>query len=115
MAQARRVQTASVSELLPGVTVSFNSKPPHTRFDVVFSSPVGQEISEELSSAVQATGFNHLRKQVQHDGVMSLSFEREGSGLCGGWTATEREQLTSDARRTLRRFGFTMVPELKSA
>ena len=115
MAQASRVQTASVSKLLPGVTVSFNSKPPHSRFDVVFSSPVGQEISGELSSALQATGFNQQRKHPQRNGVVSLSFEREGSGLCGGWTAAERERLTTDARRALRRFGFTMVPEFRSA
>jgi hypothetical protein len=115
MAQASRVQTASVSQLLPGVTVSFNSKPPHSRFDVVFSSPAGQGISDELSSAVQATGFNHQIRSPQRDGVVSLSFGREGSGLCGGWTAAERERLTTDARRALRRFGFTMVPEFRSA
>jgi hypothetical protein len=115
MPQASRVQTASVSELLPGVTVSFQSKPPHSRFDVVFSSPVGNEISVELSSALHATGFNRQRKPTQRDGVVSQSFEREGSGLCGGWTAAERERLTTDARRALRRFGFTMVPEFRSA
>jgi len=115
MPQASRVQTASVSELLPGVTVSFQSKPPHSRFDVVCSSPVGQEISLELSSALHATGFNHQRQLPQRNGVMSQSFEREGSGLCGGWTAAERERLTTDARRALRRFGFTMVPEFRSA
>ena len=115
MPQASRVQTASVSELLPGVTVSFQSKPPHSRFDVVCSSPVGQEISGELTSALHATGFNHQRKLPQRNGVVSQSFEREGSGLCGGWTAAERERLTTDARRALRRFGFTMVPEFRSA
>jgi hypothetical protein len=115
MAQASRVQTASVSELLPGVTVSFQSRPPHSRFDVVVSSPVGQELSDELSAAVQATGFNQSRKLPQRDGVMSQSFERQGSGLCGGWTAAERERLTTDARRALRRFGFTMVPEFRNS
>ena len=115
MAQASRVQTASVSELLPGVSVAFQSKPPHNRFDVVFSSPVGQEISDELSSALHATGFNKNQKHPQRNGVVSQSFEREGSGLCGGWTAAERERLTNDARRALRRFGFSMVPEFRSA
>jgi hypothetical protein len=110
-----RVQTASVSELLPGLTVSFQSKPPHSRFDVVCTSPVGQDIDSELSSALHATGFNHQRRLPQHDGIASQSFEREGSGLCGGWTAAERERLTTDARRALRRFGFTMVPEFRSA
>ena len=95
MPQASRVQTASVSELLPGVTVSFQSKPPHSRFDVVFSSPVGQEISGELSSALHATGFNHQRKLPQRNGVVSRSFEREGSGTC---RVGQREQL----RRVLR-------------
>jgi hypothetical protein len=115
MPHARSVQTASVSELLPGVTVSFQSKPPHTRFDVVLTLPVGQEISGELSSALHATGFTTARKLAQRNGVASQSFEREGSGLCGGWSAAERERLTTDARRALRRFGFTMVPEFRSA
>ena len=114
MPHASRVQTASVSELLPGVTVSFHSRPPHSRFDVVFTSPVGQEISGELSSALHATGFTTFRKLPQRNGVMTGSFEREGSGLCGGWSAAERERLTTDARRALRRFGFTMVPEFRS-
>jgi hypothetical protein len=115
MPQASRVPTASVSELLPGVTVSFQSRPPHSRFDVICTSPVGQEINGELSSALYATGFNHERKLPQRNGMVSQSFEREGSGLCGGWTAAERERLTNDARRALRRFGFTMVPEFRSA
>src|ERR1700730_15646567 len=113
MPHASRVQTASVSELLPGVTVSLQSKPPHSRFDLICTSPVGREISGELTSALHATGFNHQRKLPQRDGIASQSFEREGSGLCGGWTAAERERLTTDARRALRRFGFTMVPEVR--
>jgi hypothetical protein len=114
MSQASRVLTASVSELLPGVTVRFQSRPPHSRFDVVCTSPAGQEINAELSSALHATGFNNQRKLPPHNGIASHSFECEGSGLCGGWTAPERERLTNDARRALRRFGFTMVPEFRS-
>jgi len=45
--------------------------------------------------------------------MVSQSFDCEGDGLCGGWTAAERDRLTRNARHTLRRFGFTMVPEIR--
>jgi hypothetical protein len=109
-----RVPTGAVAEQLPGVTVSFHSKPPHTRFDVLVSAPVGQAISEEFTSAIMAIGFNQRRAHPQSGGMLSQSFEREGSGLCGGWSAAERDKLTRDARLTLRRFGFTMVPEVRA-
>ncbi|HLZ27232.1 MAG TPA: hypothetical protein VKV73_07910 [Chloroflexota bacterium] len=114
MPQSSRVPTGAVAEQLPGVSVIFQSKPPHSRFDVVISSPVGQALSEDFSTALTAIGFNRRRRLPQVNGVLSESFEREGSGLCGGWSATERDKLTRDARATLRRFGFTMVPEVRT-
>ena len=40
MLKAVRLQEAAVSEQLPGVSVIFQAKPPHSRFDVVVSSLV---------------------------------------------------------------------------
>jgi hypothetical protein len=114
MPQPTRVPTGAVAEQLPGFTVMFQSKPPHTRFDVVISSPVGQAVSDEFANALVGIGFNRRRQHPQSKGMLSQSFEREGSGLCGGWSATERDKLTRDARATLRRFGFTMVPEVRT-
>jgi hypothetical protein len=114
MPTTTRVPTGAVAEQLPGVSVVFQSKPPHTRFDVVISTPVGQPISDDFGNALQGIGFNRRRQLPHANGVASESFEREGSGLCGGWSATERDKLTRDARATLRRFGFTMVPEVRT-
>ena len=114
MPQSTRVPTGAVAEQLPGVSVIFQSKAPHTRFDVVISSPVGQPISEDFGNALLGIGFNRRRQLPHTNGLSSESFEREGSGLCGGWSATERDKLTRDARATLRRFGFTMVPEVRT-
>jgi hypothetical protein len=108
------VPTGAVAEQLPGVSVMFQSKPPHTRFDVVLASPVGQTVSEELATALQAIGFTLRRELAQSKDTRTESFGREGSGLCGGWSAAERDRLTRDARFTLRRFGFTMVPEVRA-
>jgi hypothetical protein len=106
--------TGAVADQFPGVTVAFRSKTPHTRFDVVVSSPVGKPVSEEFANALVAIGFNRRRELPLPKGMLGQSFEREGSGLCGGWSAEERDRLTRDARITLRHFGFTMVPELRS-
>jgi hypothetical protein len=114
MPQATRVPTGAVAEQLPGVSVTFVSRPPHTRFDVVVSSPVGQPVREDFANALLAIGFNRRRQLPEAHGTLSQSFEREGSGLCGGWSAAERDKLTRDARFTLRGFGFTMVPEIRA-
>jgi hypothetical protein len=106
--------TGAVAEQLPGVIVSFQSPPPYSRFNVLVSSPVGQAVSEEFASALVAIGFNQRRVHPASKGRLSQTFERQGSGLCGGWSAAERDKLTRDARLTLRRFGFTMVPEVRS-
>jgi hypothetical protein len=92
----------------------FQSKPPHTRFDVVVSAPVGQPMGDDFANALLAIGFNKRRQLPSSPGTLNHSFAREGSGLCGGWSAAERDKLTRDARFTLRRFGFTMVPEVRS-
>ena len=114
MLPTTRIQKAAVSEQLPGVSVSFQPKPQQSRFDIVFSSPVGQKFSDDLMSALLGIGFKPgARNLPAVNGVLSRYFEREGYGLLGGWTAAERERLTSEARRMLRRFGFTMVPEIK--
>jgi hypothetical protein len=115
MMPATRIQKAAISEQLPGVSVSFQPQPQQSRFDIVFSSPVGQPLSDDLMSAVQGIGFKPgPRQSLEANGIVSQRFEREGYGLQGGWTAAERERLTSEARRMLRRFGFTMVPEIKA-
>lgn len=114
MLPVTRIQKAAVSTHLPGVTVCFQPKPQQSRFDVIVSSLVGQDLNEDLTSALQAIGFKPgARQALEVDGVQTHSFEREGYGLQGGWTAAERERLTSEVRRMLRRFGFTMVPEIK--
>jgi hypothetical protein len=114
MPQPTRIPTGAVAKQLPGVSVTFQSRPPHTRFDVVVSSPVGQPVREDFANALLAIGFNKRRQLPPAHGMLSHRFEREGSGLCGGWSAAERDKLTRDARFTLRGFGFTMVPEVRS-
>ena len=115
MLPVTRIQQAAVSDQLPGVTVCFQPRPQQSRFDVVISLPVGEDLNEDLTSALQAIGFKPgARRAREADGILSHSFEREGYGLQGGWTAAERERLTSETRRMLRRFGFTMVPEIKA-
>src|SRR5712671_4729492 len=70
----------STSELLPGVEVSLNVKPPQVAFTVVVSSPEGQE-PEELYAGLRAVGFK-LRPQTSPptDGVRR-DFGRDGSAM----------------------------------
>jgi hypothetical protein len=114
MLKTSPVPTGAVSTQLPGLSVTFQTRPPHTRFDVVISSPAGQDLDPELTGALSGIGFKPGRPQTEEaDGTVSQSFDCEGDGLCGGWTAAERDRLTRNARHTLRRFGFTMVPEIR--
>jgi hypothetical protein len=115
MMKTSPVPTGAVSAQLPGVSIAFHARPPHTRFDVVISSPVGHELDGELTNALSGIGFKAERPQrADGDGMVSQSFDCEGDGLCGGWTAAERDRLTRNARHTLRRFGFTMIPEIRT-
>jgi len=100
----------SVSPLLPGVSVSLNARPYASYDVVVFSSP-GDEPSE-LYSGLRAVGFNPGLPSAQQAGMVRQSFGRDGSALLGGWTGPERERYLAEARRTLRRFGFSFVPEV---
>jgi hypothetical protein len=104
----------STSELLPGVGVSLNVKPPHVAFNVVILSPEGQE-PEELYAGLRAVGFKPRPHPVAPDAGVMRAFGRDGSAMFGGWTIPERERFTADARRTLRRFGFAFVPEIRQA
>src|ERR1700730_13345212 len=89
MLKTLSVPAGSVSEQMPGVSISFRAQPPHTRFDVVVSTLVDQELSAELTTALHGIGFTPGRpKHTDAHGVVSHSFEREGDGLCGGWTAS---------------------------
>jgi len=116
MLPVTRIQKAAVSDQLPGVTVCFQPKPQQSRFDVIVTAPVGLEISDDLVGGLNSIGFKPVAHQaLELNGLLSRSYEREGYGLQGGWTAAERERLTSEARRMLRRFGFTMVPEIRAA
>jgi len=100
----------SVSTLLPGVSVSFNAQS-FGGFEVVVYSAVGSEPSE-LYSGLRALGFTSRQPAAQAD-VLRQTFGRDGSALLGGWTGPERERFLADARRTLRRFGFAFVPEVR--
>ena len=100
----------SVSQLLPGVSVSLNARP-YASFDVVvFSSP--DEAPAELFSGLRAVGFTPRLPTTESAGIVRQSFGRDGSALLGGWTGPERERFLAEARRTLRRFGFAFVPEV---
>ena len=103
----------SISQLLPGVSVSLNARPPAS-YDVVVFSAEGNEPSE-LYSGLRAIGFAARGPAVEQAGGVRQHFGREGSALLGGWTGPQREQFIGDARRTLRRFGFTFVPEIPYA
>ena len=100
----------SVSSLLPGVSVSLNARPPGS-YDVVVFSPAGQPPTE-LISGLRAVSFMPRGPVEQWADGERQKFGREGSAFHGGWTGPEREQFIADARRTLRRFGFVLVPEI---
>jgi len=100
----------SISQLLPGVSVSLNALP-YASFDVVVFSAPGDEPAE-LYSGLRAVGFTPRAASAQPAGMVRQSFRREGSALLGGWTGPERERFLAEARRTLRRFGFAFVPEV---
>jgi hypothetical protein len=102
----------STSELLPGVGVSLNIKPPAVAFDVVVVSPEGNE-PEELYAGLSALGFKARPQAVQTEDGVRRRFGRDGSGMFGGWTVPERERFIAETRRTLRRFGFAFVPEIR--
>lgn len=99
----------SLSPLLPGVSVSLNAQP-HPGFHVVVFSAAGSEPSE-LYSGLRAIGFASRGQSVTADSVRQR-FGRDGSALLGTWTGPERERFLAEARRTLRRFGFALVPEV---
>ena len=100
----------SVSPSLPGVSVSLNAQS-HGGFHVVVFSSDGNEPSE-LYSGLRAVGFTSRDPVSSPAGLRRQTFKRDGSGLLGGWTGPERERFLGDARRALRRFGFTFVPEV---
>jgi hypothetical protein len=100
----------SLSILLPGVSVSLNARQPAT-YDIVVFSPTGDQPSE-LFSGLRAVGFTPRGAVEQGASGERQHFGRDGSGLLGGWTGPEREQFVAEARRTLRRFGFSFVPEI---
>jgi hypothetical protein len=96
----------AVSELLPGVSVSLNAQA-HGVYDVaVFTE--GSAAPTELYAGLRAVGF----APRETADATRLRFSRTGSALMGGWTGPERERFLAEARRTLRRFGFTFVPEI---
>jgi len=96
----------SVSELLPGVSVSLNAQA-HGTYDVVVHSEPGSTPTE-LYAGLRAVGF----APRERPDAIRQSFSRTGSALMGGWTGPERERFVAEARRTQRRFGFTFVPEI---
>jgi len=100
----------SVSSLLPGVSVSFNAQS-FGGFEVVVYSAASDEPSE-LYSGLRAVGFTARHPAAQAD-LVRQTFGRDGSALLGGWTGPERERFLAEARRTLRRFGFAFVPEVR--
>jgi len=100
----------SISQLLPGVSVSLNARP-YASYDIVVFSPAGEEPSE-LYSGLRAVGFTPRTAAVEPSGTIRQSFGRDGSALLGGWSGPERERFMGEARRTLRRFGFSFVPEV---
>jgi hypothetical protein len=100
----------SVSQLLPGVSVSLNAQP-YGGFQVVVFSAAGSEPSE-LYSGLHAVGFNSRDRQTQAMRSVRQCFGRDGSALLGGWTGPERERFLAEARHVLRRFGFAFVPEV---
>jgi hypothetical protein len=100
----------SVSTLLPGVSVSLNAQP-YGGFQIVVFSSADNEPSE-LYSGLRAVGFASRNPATHGAGTVRQSFGRDGSALLGGWTGPERERFLAEARRTLRRFGFTFVPEV---
>jgi hypothetical protein len=100
----------SMSQLLPGVSVSLNARP-YGGFQVVVFSANGAE-PLELYSGLHAIGFNSRDRRAQPVRSVRACFGRDGSALLGGWTGPERERFLAEARRVLRRFGFTFVPEV---
>ncbi len=107
-------QKLSTSELLPGVAVCLSRKMPLVAFEVVVLSLEGSE-PDELYAGLRAIGFNSRPDAVASENGVQRSFGRQGSAMFGDWTLPERERFTAEARRTLRRFGFAAVPEIRDA
>jgi hypothetical protein len=107
-------QKPSTSEMLPGVGVFLSRRPPQVAFEIVVLSPEGNE-PNELYAGLRALGFSPRSGQVASENGVRRSFGRQGSAMLGDWTPPERERFTDEARRTLRRFGFAAVPEIRDA
>jgi hypothetical protein len=104
----------STSELLPGVEVFLSRKAPRVAFEVVVLSPEGSEPTD-LYAGLRAIGFNPQPSTVAAEDGVRRSFGRQGSAMFGDWTQPERERFIGEARRTLRRFGFASVPEIRDS
>jgi hypothetical protein len=107
-------QKLSTSELLPGVGVFLSRKLPQVAFEVVVVSPEGSE-PNELYAGLRAMGFNPRPDGVAPQNGVQRSFGRQGSAMFGDWTLPERERFTAEVQRTLRRFGFAAVPEIRDS
>jgi hypothetical protein len=105
-------QKLSTSEVLPGVGVFLLRKLPRVAFEVVVLSPEGSE-PDALYAGLRATGFNPSPDSVASEDGVQRSFGRQGSAMFGDWTLPERERFAAEVRRTLRRFGFAAVPEIR--
>src|SRR5260370_35479654 len=86
----------STSELLPGVEVSLNVKPPHVAFNVVVFSPEGQE-PEELYAGLRAVGFKPRPVTTRATDGVRRDFGRDAPATFGGWTLPDRARCTADA------------------
>jgi hypothetical protein len=107
-------QKPSTSELLPGVGVFLSRRPPQVAFEIVVLSPEGSE-PNDLYAGLRAIGFSPRPDGVASENGVRRSFGRQGSAMLGDWTPPERERFVDGTPRTLRRFGFAGVPEIRDA
>src|ERR1700682_4946259 len=77
----------SISQILPGVSVSLNARP-YASFDVVVFSSPGDEPAE-LYSGLRAVGFTPRLPSAQPAGMIRQSFGRDGSALLWGWAGSD--------------------------
>jgi hypothetical protein len=90
------------------VSVTFQSKHPHRTCWLAIRW-AGEEPAA-LFTDLQALGWTRHTAAPPLAGTHDVAFGKEGTGLFRGWTPGERKANLAQARRVLRRHGFTRVP-----
>lgn len=95
------------------ITISFNSKEPHTTPWLSIEHDVDDEDVTELVDELGELGWKEdgmLRAPAFGGRKETVLNAPEGNALFGGWTSREAKANMPPVRRLLRRHGFDRVP-----